>query len=202
MMILRSASASPFGRKVRIAIALLGLDGEVKAEPADTTDPSDSLRKQNPLGKIPALVIEDGTAIYDSRVILEYLDRRAGGGRILPSDWNARLAALRLQALCDGLLDASIMLVYEGRWRAPEKHEPKWVAHQTDKVARAMAALEAAPPPIDAPPTVGQITLACALGYQDFRFGGRWRGEYPKLVAWLDAFAKQVPAYAATAPDK
>jgi glutathione S-transferase len=174
----------------------------VKVEPADTTDPGDSLRKQNPLGKIPALITEDGTAIYDSRVILEYLDHRAGGGRILPADWNGRLAALRLQALCDGLLDASIMLIYEGRWRAADKHEPKWVAHQTDKVARAMQALEATPPPIAAPPTVGQITLACALGYQDFRFGGRWRGEYPELVAWLDAFAKQVPAYAATAPDK
>jgi glutathione S-transferase len=202
MMILRSASASPFGRKVRIAVALLGLDGEVKVEAADPTDPSDSLRRQNPLGKIPALMTEDGTAIYDSRVILEYLDHRAGGGRILRSDWNARLEALRLQALCDGLLDASIMLVYEGRWRAADKHEPKWVAHQTDKVARAMSALEAAPPSISATPTVGQITLACALGYQDFRFAGKWRGDCPKLVAWLDGFAKQVPAFAATAPDK
>jgi glutathione S-transferase len=202
MMILRSASASPFGRKIRIALALLGLEGEAKVEAADPTDPGDSLRGQNPLGKIPALVTEDGIAIYDSRVIFEYLDHRAGGGRILPSDWNARLDALRLQALCDGLLDASIMLVYEGRWRAADKHEPKWVAHQTDKVARAMIVLEAAPPPIAAPPTVGQITLACALGYLDFRFAGKWRNDCPKLVAWLDRFAKQVPAFEATAPDK
>jgi glutathione S-transferase len=200
MMVLRSATASPFGRKVRIAIALLGLQDQVKVESTDVLDAGDSIRRQNPLGKIPALLLEDGTAVYDSRVILEYLDHRAGDGRILPRDWNARLAALRLQALCDGILDASILLVYEGRWRPAEKHEAKWVAHQTDKVARAMAVLEAAPPPLDAVPDVGQITLACALGYLDFRFAGRWRNDYPRLVAWLDKFAAQVPAFAATAP--
>jgi glutathione S-transferase len=199
MMILRSAAPSPFGRKVRIAIALLGLDADVKVEPADVLDAGDSVRKQNPVGKIPVLLTEDGTAIYDSHVILEYLDQRAGGGRILPHDWNARLTALRLQALCDGILDALVLLVYEGRWRAADKHEPKWVAHQTDKVARALAVLEATPPAIDATPNVGQITLACALGYLDFRFAGRWRSDYPQLVAWLDRFAAQVPAFAATA---
>jgi len=200
MMILRSAAASPFGRKVRIAVALLGLDGDVRIEPADVLDPADSVRRQNPLGKVPTLVIEDGGAIYDSRVILEYLDHRAGGDRILPRAWDARLAALRLQALCDGILDASILLVYEGRWRPAERHEQKWVAHQTDKVARALAVLEAAPPPLDAVPSVGQIALACTLGYLDFRFAGRWRADHPRLVAWLDAFAARVPAYAATAP--
>jgi glutathione S-transferase len=200
MMILRSASASPFGRKVRIAVALLGLDKDVKVEPADVLDAGDSVRKQNPLGKVPTLLTEDGTAIYDSRLILEYLDHRAGGGRILPRDWDARLAALRLQALCDGILDASILLIYEGRWRPAERHEPKWVAHQTDKVARAMAVLETTPPPLDALPNVGQITLGCVLGYLDFRFAGRWRGDHPRLVRWHDAFAAQVPAFAATAP--
>jgi glutathione S-transferase len=200
MMILRSVPASPFGRKVRIAIAILGLGDQVKVEPVDVLDANDSVRRQNPLGKIPVLLAEDGTAIYDSRVILEYLDHRAGGGRILPRDWDARLAALRLQALCDGILDASILLIYESRWRPAERHEPKWVAHQTDKVARAMTALNAAPPALDATPSVGQITLACALGYLDFRFAGRWRGEHPQFVRWLDTFAAQVPAFAASAP--
>ena len=74
MMILRSSQASPFGRKVRIAISLLGFDGDVKVEPADTSDINDSVRRQNPLGKIPVLIDEDGTAFYDSRVILEYLE--------------------------------------------------------------------------------------------------------------------------------
>ena len=117
--------------------------------------PSDSIRKQNPLGKIPALIVEDGTVLYNSPVILEYLDHRAGGGKILPQEPNARFAALTLQSLCDGILDACILLVYEGRWRPVEKHEQKWIDHQTGKVSRAFSVLEAAPPAIDSIPNVG-----------------------------------------------
>jgi len=203
MMILRSSPASPFGRKIRIAIALLGLDKDVKVEAADTSDANDSVRLQNPLGKIPVLLGEDGIAHYDSRVILEYLDHRAGGGKIIPLEPDQRFAALRLQALCDGILDASILGVYEGRWRSPEKHEPKWIEHQAGKVERALGVLESAPPALAASPRlphVGQIALACALGYRDFRFGGTWRGQHPRLVAWLDSFAARVPAFAATTP--
>jgi glutathione S-transferase len=201
MMILRSSPPSPFGRKVRIAIALLGFDGDVKVEPADPTDSSDSLRRQNPLGKIPALIAEDGNVYYDSRVILEYLDHRAGGGKIVPRDPDERLAALRLQALCDGILDASILTIYETRWRQTEKHEQKWLDHQAGKVTRALAVLEAAPPPLNpAPelPDVGKIALACVLGYRDLRFGGAWRNDHPRLRAWLDDFAARVPAFEAT----
>jgi glutathione S-transferase len=187
-------------RKVRIAAALLGLDREIALEAADTTDPGDSVRRQNPLGKIPALVIEDGTVLFDSRVILDYLDHRAGGGRIVPREPAARFSALRLQALADGILDASILVVYEGRWRPAEKHVAKWVEHQSGKVERALAALEAEPPALDPLPDVGQVALACALGYRDFRFGPGWRAEYPALAAWLERFAAQVPAFAATAP--
>ena len=179
---------------------MLGLEREIALEPADTMNASDSVRQQNPLGKIPALVLEDGTVLFDSRVILEYLDHRAGGGRIVPSDAGARFAALRLQALADGLMDASVLLVYEGRFRPADRHEPKWIDHQSGKVARTLAALEAAPPVQSAPPDVGQIALACALGYRDFRFEGTWRRDHPRLVAWLDRFAARVPAFAATAP--
>jgi glutathione S-transferase len=201
MMLLRSAAPSPFGRKVQIALSVLGFGDEVKIAPADTMDPRDSIREQNPLGKIPALIVEDGTVYYDSRVILEYLDHRAGGGMIMPRDAHERFAALRLQALCDGVLDASILTIYEGRWRALEKHEAKWLDYQAGKVQRALAVLEAAPPALapTALPSVGQIALACALGYRDFRFGGTWRADHPRLVAWLDDFAARVPAFAATA---
>jgi glutathione S-transferase len=204
MMILRSSPASPFGRKVRMAIALLGFDSEVTIEPAKTSDPSDSVRRQNPLGKIPVLIAENDIAYYDSRVILEYLDHRAGSGKIIPPDPVERLAASRLQALSDGILDASILTIYEGRWRSADKHEPKWLDYQGGKVSRALAALEAQPLPLEAMPqvlpNVGQIALACALGYRDFRFAGSWRGNHPRLVTWLDEFAARVPAFAATAP--
>src|ERR1700691_1222388 len=183
MMILRSSPPSPFGRKVRIAVSLLGLDGEVKIEAADPTDTNDSGRQKNPLGKIPVLIAEDGVAYYDSRVILDYLDDRAGGGKIVPREAKARLAALRLQALCDGILDASILTIYETRWRKTEAHEPKWLEHQAGKVTRALTALEAAPPALEAGlPNVGQIALACVLGYRDFRFGSGWRSGHPRLV--------------------
>jgi glutathione S-transferase len=200
VLTLRSSLASPFVRKVRIAASVLGLERDIAIEPSDTMNASDTVRQQNPLGKIPALVLEDGTVLFDSRVILDYLDHRAGGGRIVPTDPGARFSALRLQALADGLMDASVLLVYEGRWRPAERHEPKWVDHQAGKVARALAALEAAPPALTAPPDVGQIALACALGYRDFRFAGTWRGDHPRLVQWLDGFAARVPAFAATKP--
>jgi glutathione S-transferase len=200
MMILRSSPSSPFVRKVHIAAAVLGLDRDITVEAADTTNPADSVRRQNPLGKIPALITDDGTVLFDSRVILDYLDHRAGGGRIVPKDAAARFAALRLQALADGIMDASILLIYEGRWRAPEKHEAKWVDHQADKVSRALKVLEVAPPALDTPPNVGQIALACALGYRDFRFEGTWRKDHPRLVKWLDDFAARVPAFAQTKP--
>jgi glutathione S-transferase len=200
MLTIRTSFGSPFGRKVRIAVSVLGLDGKIRIEPASTQDDADPLRQQNPLGKIPVLQLEDGSWIYDSPVILEYLDTLAGGGRIIPKDTKARFEALRLEALADGILDASILQVYEGRYRAPEKHEQKWLDLQAGKIARGLAALEAAPPQLDTPPNVGQITVACVLGYRDFRFAGSWRKDHPRLVAWLTAFAARVPAFAATTP--
>ena len=200
MLTLRTSLGSPFGRKPRIAVSLLGLDGRVKVESASTQDPADPVRKQNPLGKVPVLILEDGTAVFDSPVILECLDMLAGGGKIIPKDAKARIDALRLEALADGIMDASILIVYEGRYRPAEKHEQKWLDMQAGKVARGLAALEAAPPGLDAMPNVGQITLACALGYRDFRFEGHWRKEHPRLVAWLETFAARVPAFEATKP--
>jgi len=198
MMILRSSPFSPFVRKVRIAADLLGLADKIDVRPVDLEDAGDSIRKQNPVGKIPALILEDGTAYYDSRVILEYLDYLAGGGRIIPREAPARFEALRLQALCDGILDASLLLVYEGRYRPADKHVASWIDRQSDKVARGLAALEAATPKLDATPNVGQIALACLLGYRDLRFGGTWRKDHPRLLAWHDKFAALVPAFAAT----
>ena len=198
MMILRSTAASPFARKVRIAVSVLGLADKIDVRETDLNDPADSIRVQNPLGKIPALILDDGEALYDSRVIVEYLDHLAGGCRIVPREPEARFEALRLQALCDGILDASLLIVYENRYRPVDKHVQSWLDRQADKIARGMATLEAAPPQLTPVPDVGQIALACLLGYRDLRFGGTWRKDYPRLLAWHDRFAAQVPAFAAT----
>jgi glutathione S-transferase len=198
MMILRSSPASPFARKTRIAAHVLGLAAKIEVKDTDLNDPGDSIRVQNPLGKIPALVLDDGTTWFDSRLILEMLDQMAGGGRILPHEARARFEALRMQALCDGAMDASVLIVYESRYRPDDKRVPEWVDRQSGKVARALAALEAEPPKASAMPDVGQIALACLLGYLDLRFDGAWRAGHPRLVAWLDAFAAQVPSFAET----
>jgi glutathione S-transferase len=197
MLVLRSSPPSPFGRKVKIATALLGLSDRITVEKADTTDPTDPLRTQNPLGKIPTLILENGETLYDSRVIVEYLDALAGGGRLIPAGWS-RFEALRQQALADGVMDAAILQSYEARWRPEERREPRWLEHQQGKIERTLATAEAT---LSAPPRtfhIGHVALACALGYLDLRFEGRWRQKRPKLVSWLDDFAGRVPAFAAT----
>jgi glutathione S-transferase len=198
MMILRSSPASPFGRKVKIAAKVLGLWDRIEVVTADTMDPAEPLRSQNPLGKIPALIPEDGEALFDSRVIVEYLDHLAPG--VLFPAGDDRFRILRLQALADGLLDAALLQVYEGRFRAADRHEPKWVLHQSEKVDRALAVLEASPPPLSVKPDLGAIAVACALGYLDLRFEGAWRKSHPRLVAWLDEFAAKAPAFEETKP--
>ena len=196
MMILRSSSASPFARKVRIAAAVLDLAKLIEVVPADTSDPADALRVQNPLGKIPTLVLADGKSIFDSRVILEYLDHLAGGNRIIPTG-PTRFDVLTFAALADGVIDAAILKVYETRWREDGHRSARWLDHQTGKIGRGLAALDAMRPDPDRI-DVGSITLACALGYLDLRFAGAWRAERPHLVAWLDAFAAHVPSFEAT----
>jgi glutathione S-transferase len=195
-MILRSSPPSPFGRKVRIALHHLGLADRVEIVATDTASETDSIRRQNPLGKIPTLITESGKALYDSPVILEYLDHLAGGDQILPVEPDSRFAALTLQALGDGILDASILRVYERRYRSEDKVVETWLAYQAGKVERALTSLEASPPGTSV--DVGTITLACALGYQDLRFAGTWRGIYPRLVGWLDTFAAAVPSFEQT----
>lgn len=194
--LLLSSPASPFGRKVKIAAAVAGLSERIDIEPTDTSR-SGRLQTDNPLGKIPVLIADGEEPIYDSRVIVEYLDILSGGDRLIPAEPKARIAALRLQALADGIMDAALLRRYEFMRDAGER-SAGWDGRQADKIARGLAALEAAPPSLDGI-NVGQIATACALGYLDLRFEGAWRAGHPRLVAWLDAFAAAVPAFAATA---
>src|SRR6266571_3990494 len=119
--VLRSTVTSPFGRKVRMAAEVLGMMDRLTLAPANPQDEADTLRQQNPLGKMPCLIAADGTPIYDSGVIIEYLDQLAGGGRLLPADGLARIKALTLARLDDGITDAAILVVYEGRFREPQQ---------------------------------------------------------------------------------
>jgi len=196
MLVLRAVPTSPFARKVRIAAALLELDDRMRIVPADPGDPDDLLRKQNPLGKVPALILESGEALYDSPVIVEYLDWLAGGGKIIPAEPARRFRSLTQQALADGIMEAAVLLRYESLWREPAMRSEKWAAHQADKIARALAAFEAAPP--EELSDISTIALACALGYLDLRFEGGWRANHPRLVAWLDLVSDATPSFEAT----
>ena len=200
MLILRTSPLSPFGRKVRIAADVAGMADRIRVVVADTLDPADSLRAQNPLGKIPALLLEDGEALFDSRVIVEYFHDMAPEAGLFPVG-PQRFAVLRQQALADGLMDACILQVYEARFRPVEHRVQSWLDHQKGKADRALAfAADRYAAIRGGPPDAGEISLACALGYLDTRFGGEWRGVYPALEDWLGAFAVRTPAFAFTAP--
>lgn len=195
-MILRSSPPSPFGRQVKLAAKLLGLMDKISVEMADTTDPEDSLRDQNPLGKIPILITDQGASLYDSRVIVEYLNHLAKSHKIVPSG-EEKFAAYTLQALANGITDAALIQVYEKRFRPEAQRSQDWTDYQAEKVKRGLESLENNPPSMESGDDIhiGHIALACSLGYQDLRFEGTWRGFYPALVSWLDHFRALVPGY-------
>jgi glutathione S-transferase len=197
MITLHTSPGSPFGRKPRIAIEHLGLSDRVTAAPSKTSDPDDPIHQINPLRKMPALITQEGQAIYDSPVILEYLDWLAGGGLIIPQEPRGRFAALTLQALADGLTEATILIRYEDRWHEPQHRSETWVAHQVRKIQGALATLDRTPPPSSGL-DVGQIALACGLDYYERAELAPWREQHPRLVAWFDAFKARTPAFAKT----
>jgi glutathione S-transferase len=195
--VLRSTLTSPFGRKVRMAVEVLGLGGRVALASADPLDPNDTLRRQNPLGKMPCLVLGDGSALYDSGVIIEYLQEAAGSEALVAARGPLRYAALTQATLADGITDAALLLVYEKRFRDPGTHSERWLDHQRGKIARALAAFEAAAPD-PAQTDIVAIALSCALAYLDWRRPVQWREDHPRLAAWLAAFAKNEPAFERT----
>lgn len=197
MMILYTTVTSPYGRKVRMAALRVGLYEQMERRDVTVGDPNDPLLKANPLGKMPCLVLEDGQAIFDSPVIIEYLDL-ASGGKLLPRDPLARLGALRQQALADGLLDASVSMRVEHMFRPPEHISERWLSLQRGKIERALTAFAAKPPAGDSE-FLGSCTLACALGYLDWRQPVPWRDRFAPLVEWLEAFRRHNPEYDATA---
>ncbi|MCC6532066.1 MAG: glutathione S-transferase [Burkholderiales bacterium] len=185
-MRVRVNAASPFARKVRIVARETGLAERI--EEIETTvspiAPNKELAGANPLVKIPALLLDDGTTLYDSRVICEYLDAAAGGR--LFSQGEARWPALRLQALCDGILDAAVLTRYEVAVRPEASRWNEWIAGQRLKIDGGLSALDEAQPGFGASFGIGQIGAACVLGYLDFRFPEiDWRARHPRLKDWF-----------------
>lgn len=201
MMRLLSSPASPFGRKVKIASAMKGLEDQISVETADSGNANNAeLQRDNPLNKIPVLITDDGTRVYDSPIICEYLDSLAPAPRLFPATGPERFKTLTLGALADGIMDAALLLVYERRYRDEDKRVATWTDRQQVKIDSACGYLEKNPPAWSGSPDYGHLTLACALGYLDFRHEGKWRAGHPRLVAWLDSFAAAVPAFKATTP--
>jgi len=199
MMKLVVSGPSPFARKAVVTILELGIrdrveDLPVAASPAATIP---ELNAINPLGRIPALLTEDGKAIFDSPVICRYLNEQAGGKLYPAGDWDVFV----LEAMADGILDSAVSMLYERRFRTEEMQSADWISWQWTKIARALDHAEAAwlerlAGPVDA----GQIALGCALGYLDFRHGDRgWREGRPGLAAWEAAFVAR-PSMQATLP--
>jgi glutathione S-transferase len=198
--VLRTTLTSPFGRKARMGVEVLGLQDRVTVASADVMSEADTLRQQNPLGKIPCLVRGDGTGIFDSGVILEFLQDVAGTDRLLPARGSARFTMLTQARLADGIVDAAALIIYEGKFREPGTHSQVWLAHQHGKMVRALAALEAAPPdPLET--NMASIAVGCAVDFLYKRNPAQWRPMIgPRLLAWLSAFAAHEPALERTSP--
>jgi len=194
--------ASPYVRKVMLSAHVLGLADDLTLETVDWASP-DSADKLalNPLAKVPAL-IADGKLIADSRVIMEFFDIRAGGGKIIPHDPETRIDVLRQAALIEGMLDASILIVYETRLR-PENMVMDSIMHRyREKIIRGLAMVGASTISYDngAMPTIADISLVALLDYLDFRDIVAWRDHAPHLADWKASFAAAVPGYQDTMP--
>jgi glutathione S-transferase len=197
-LVLRSSPSSPFVRKVNVVAAVLGIADQIKLEVAVTKNLEPSLLAQNPLGKIPALILEDGRVLFDSRVIVEYLNVLVSG-RLIPEGLDEKFDALTLAALADGMMEAALLVVYEGRYRSDQEGYKPWLDMQREKVRRGLVELEAKPPSPSLV-TVGTIGLAIALEYIDFRGQFLWRDDFPNLLRWLGEFSDAVPVFKETTP--
>lgn len=191
---------SPYARKIRVALAEKSLPFELEVDIpwlADTRVPG-----YNPLGKVPALVADDGEVWFDSPVIAEYLDTLAGPA-LLPADRLAALPVRQAEALADGITDAAVAAFLEGM-RPAERQDPASIERQLGKIHRGLAALEqrlAQRKGLGGEAlTIADIAAGCTLGYLDFRFAHLgWRAAHPQLAAWADGLLAR-PSFTASAP--
>ncbi len=188
---------SPYSAKLRMAARHAGIEYEGLV--TDTDAAPAILRDNNPLGKIPVFVPDDGPGIYDSRVIMQHFNRMTGNA-LFPRNAEKRTDAERLEALADGISDCLLAHVYERRARPEEKIHQPWLDLQWSKVIRALDELNANPPKLPKKIHAGHIALRATLGYLSLRFGGQWERGRSKLVRWAKRFDEAHPALAELLP--
>jgi len=204
-MKLLSATATPYGRKVEIAAIEKGLIERIEVVPVSTAPsaPHAGLARENPLIKIPTLVLDDGRALYDSLVICDYLDTLHEKPKLIPQSGASRWEVLTLHALGSGMCDAALLCRYEQVLRPDAFRWPEWITDQMKKVESGLDWLEGHADAVGdagADVDLGQISVSCALGYLDFRFGYiGWRTSRPRLAAWFAEFSKR-PSIQRTIP--
>jgi len=181
-------TASPFARKVLVLLHETGQTARVELKPVTVTPvaPDAAVCHENPCGKIPALCLADNNVIHDSRVILDYLDHQHVGNPLIPHDGSGRWRRLTLASLADAVLDAALLMRYETFLRPEEKRWGEWMDSQGEKIARSLAYFEAeAVTELSSNFDIASISVACALGYLDFRQPNLgWRSSYPRLASW------------------
>ncbi|MCM5570612.1 glutathione S-transferase N-terminal domain-containing protein [Burkholderiaceae bacterium FT117] len=201
-MKLLGSNTSPYVRKVRVVMAEKKI--EAQYELVDVNAPDSPINDSNPLGKIPCLIMDDGGAVFDSRVIVEYLDNLTPVHRLIPPNGRSRVEVRTWEALADGLLDAALLVRAEQTQRAEGQRSPAVIARQMGKIERALAAMSAGladkPWCADGKYSLADIAVGCALGYLDFRFPQLgWRAQFSNLSAHADKlFAR--PSFADTRP--
>ena len=201
-MKLLGGTISPYTRKVRIVLAEKKIDCDF--ETVDVNPPENPVNAHNPLGKVPTLLMDDGSALFDSRVIVEFLDSVSPLARLIPDDNRERVAVRRWEALADGTLDAGLLVRYESV-RPKKEQSAAWSAKQTGKLKRGLAAIAAE---LGERPwchgdryTLADIAVACCLGWVEFRKPADvdYRAEYPALARFYDKLMER-PVFAETAP--
>ncbi|WP_395006187.1 glutathione S-transferase C-terminal domain-containing protein [Undibacterium sp.] len=195
--------ASPYVRKVRVVMAEKKLDYALLLE--NVWVPETAIQQSNPLGKIPCLLMEDGGAMFDSRVIVEYLDTLTPVGKLIPPHGRERAEVKNWEALADGILEAAVLVRLERTMRDPEIQSEAWVNRQMDKVHAGIKAMSQglgdSPFCVSNHLTLADISVACCLGWLTFRFPEiAWRDEYPNLTKLADKLAER-PSFRETVPE-
>jgi glutathione S-transferase len=200
-MKLRYSPTSPYVRKVTITALETGLHDRIERVATEIREPNAKFLADNPLGKVPTLVTDDGLSLFDSRVICEYLDSLHDGHKLFPDGVPARWRTLRLMALADGILDAGVLRRME-TLRPSREQSAAWIQRQRDKAHRGLDMLEREVPRFNRQITIGQITVGCCLGWFDFRFGDEdWRIGRSLLADWYSMFMTR-PSMVATVPEE